>query len=321
MLGVLAIHHPDISFVTSVYNKADILPTAINALCQQSLSASVEYIFVEDCSSDDSLAVLREQSARLKRVSILRNQYNCGPALSLNRGAKAAKGRYLCLIDADELIVPDAAQIMLDLLKKHDAPLAHGQKIKTNQPADQLKLSKLNQNFTYEILENPFIEVLNRRGAERIGRMTWLVEKAVFDQAGGCDTRLFIQDESLRLRLTHQVRRMINFKAPMMYAPPVRHQISRNNRQQHHDQFFNCYYFLRENEGLPQPAQAILARQSVSMAWKATRNGVLEARFFRVFFSYLGAKMRFLKSQEKTLEYFADLFRKIPNIRRQEINE
>ena len=317
----MAIHPPDISFVTSVYNKADILPAAIKALSRQFLSAPVDYIFVEDCSRDDSLSVLYEQSQCLERVSILKNERNLGPALSLNRGANHAKGRYLCLVDADELIVPDAVSIMLDLLQQHDAPLAHGQKIKTTQPADQLTLCALDQDFTYEVLDNPFIEVLKRRGAERIGSMTWLVEKTLFSQAGGCDPRLFVQDESLRLRLTHRARRMINFKSPMMYAPPARYQISRNDRQQHHDQFFCCYDFWCENKELPQSAQAILVRQSVSMAWKATRDGVLGAGLFKVLLSYLGAKTGFLKPQEKTLEYLAGFFKKIPDIRRPDIHE
>ncbi len=320
----MTVRHPDISFVTSVYNKADILPVAISALSRQSLSALVEYIFVEDCSSDDSLSVLRNQSHCLDNVSILVNERNLGPAFSLNRGAGKAKGRYLCLIDSDELIVPDAVEIMFSLLRKHDAQLAHGRKIKTTQPASQVTLSPLGKNFTYEVLENPFIDVLHRRGGERIGRMTWLVEKDLFDQANGCDLRLFIQDESLRLRLTHKAHRMVNFKSPMIYAPPARYQISKNESQQHHDQFFNCYHFLHDNPDLPPSARQVLVRDCVSMAWKATRNGALGAGslrvFLNVFLSYLGAKTGLFKPQNKTLESFAGFFKKISNIRRQDMN-
>src|SRR5690606_19564159 len=126
---------PDVSFVIPVYNKADVLADVVSALAAQTLDAAVEYIFVDDASDDGSRAVLERHSGRLPRVTILRNSRNAGPSVRVNQGADAARGRYLCLIDADELIIPNAVATMLRLMRENGAEMAHGKVIPTDQLA------------------------------------------------------------------------------------------------------------------------------------------------------------------------------------------
>src|SRR3546814_20810470 len=81
--------------------------------------------------------------------------------------------------------------------------------------------------------------------------MSWLVETALFRAAGGCDPLLFIQDESLSLRLAARARRMIDLRATTGYAPAAATRLSTNKVQQHHDRFFAAYNMLRDRPDLP----------------------------------------------------------------------
>src|SRR3546814_12711735 len=63
---------------------------------------------------------------------------NAGPAIRLNQGAAAACGRYLCLVDADELIAPDAVAVMRTLMERAGAQMAHGKITASSQPAATL---------------------------------------------------------------------------------------------------------------------------------------------------------------------------------------
>src|SRR5262245_18458790 len=102
---------PEISFVIPVYNKAGVLPHVIQALAAQTLPGNAEYIFVDDASTDDSVATLEREAGLLPDVRVLRSARNAGPSIRLNEGAAWARGRLLCLIDADELVLPDAVAL------------------------------------------------------------------------------------------------------------------------------------------------------------------------------------------------------------------
>src|SRR3546814_981543 len=106
---------PDISFVITLYNKADVLPAVVRALAAQQPMPQAEYIFVDDASTDGSVALLQGLAAQLPGMTVMTNDRHAGPAIRLNQGAAAACGRYLCLVDADELIAPDAVAVMRTL--------------------------------------------------------------------------------------------------------------------------------------------------------------------------------------------------------------
>src|SRR3546814_256329 len=117
---------PDISFIIPVYNKADILPFVLKHLAAQDLLYAVEYIFVDDASQDGSVTVIEQHAPMLGGVRIIRNTQNAGPSVRLNQGAREASGTYFCLIDADELIAPDAVKTMMTLIAAERAEMEIG---------------------------------------------------------------------------------------------------------------------------------------------------------------------------------------------------
>src|SRR3546814_18214413 len=99
---------PDIRFVITLYNKADVLPAVVRALAAQQPMPQAEYIFVDDASPEGSVALLQGLAAQLPGMNVMTNDRNAGPAIRHHQGAAAACGRYLCLGDADELNATDA---------------------------------------------------------------------------------------------------------------------------------------------------------------------------------------------------------------------
>lgn len=94
-----------ISIVIPVYNAAPFLKRTLNSIKRQT-SRSWELLLVDDASTDGSAQVIRKWCAEQKdmpnRVLLLHNRENRGPAYSRNRGLRAARGRYLCYLDADD---------------------------------------------------------------------------------------------------------------------------------------------------------------------------------------------------------------------------
>lgn len=302
---------PEISFIIPVYNKASILPQLVRALAAQQPAPDAEYIFVDDASSDASVTVLEQVSTALPAVTILRNPSNAGPSIRLNQGAAQARGRLLCLIDADELIAPDALALLRQAMQQHDADMVHGKVIRSELPADRLVCAPLSAMPNYVVSDRPLQMILNGRG---FVRMAWLVETALFRAAGGCDERLFIQDESLPLRLAARARRMVDFRGGVTYAPRTESHLSADKRQQHHDRFFAYYNLLGDMPALAAEDRRRIAAVCASIAWKAVRRSGLSLAQMTTLGAYLRAKAGFAVPAE-FLDLAAAAFRSLPGIR------
>lgn len=96
---------PVVSVVMAVFNDAEYLHESVPSILAQTLK-DLEFIVVDDGSTDDSLGVLQGYAEQDSRVRIIRNEENMGLASSLNRGIAAARGQYVARMDADDICLP-----------------------------------------------------------------------------------------------------------------------------------------------------------------------------------------------------------------------
>ena len=94
--------HPKVSVVVPVYNVEDYLNEAMDSLVNQTLE-EMEFVCVNDGSTDGSLAILEEYAALDKRVRVLDGP-NGGYGRAMNRGIDAARGEYLGILEPDDFV-------------------------------------------------------------------------------------------------------------------------------------------------------------------------------------------------------------------------
>jgi len=277
----------DVSYVITVYNKAWALPRVWDSLRAQTGDFSREFVFVDDASTDNSVEVLRGFAADDDRITIVENTVNAGPAIRLNQGAKAARGRWLHLLDGDDAIPPNASEWMLTALEDRNAPLVYGcRRIEEIMPIPATAEAQL------------IAEPLSFAAARPITHIALMVARAVFMAAGGCDERIFIQDQSLPLRLGARIQTMLWTDATLACQPPERPgELSKNVKQQHHDRFFAAYNVLHS---LPEGHEAAvtLRRLCASARWKAKRDASSVPWFSPAFFAYLRSRTGGFPSDE-----------------------
>lgn len=94
-----------LTIIITVYNKEHYLKRALNALLGQegTVDGDYEILAVNDGSTDNSWAILKDYSIRDSRVHIL-NQNNQGLSMARNNGLDAAFGEYVWFVDADDVI-------------------------------------------------------------------------------------------------------------------------------------------------------------------------------------------------------------------------
>jgi glycosyltransferase involved in cell wall biosynthesis len=93
---------PLISIIIPIYNASHLLERCIESVLANKGVFDMEIIAIDDGSNDNSVAILREKYPMV----ILIQQINQGPAAARNRGIKAATGKYLAFLDADDYLLP-----------------------------------------------------------------------------------------------------------------------------------------------------------------------------------------------------------------------
>lgn len=91
---------PVISVIVPVFNPGEYLDECVDSILSQDVD-SLEVIFVNDGSTDNSLETLKGYAQRDNRIRVI-SQFNCGAGAARNRGIGAARGRKLAFIDPDD---------------------------------------------------------------------------------------------------------------------------------------------------------------------------------------------------------------------------
>src|SRR5438067_2646256 len=107
---------PLVSVVLSFRNEAANIPTLVSRLHAMFTSQHLEYelLFVNDASTDDSLAILLNERDRNARVKILNMSRRFGVAEGVLAGMSAATGDAVVYMDADLQDPPEVIPSLVD---------------------------------------------------------------------------------------------------------------------------------------------------------------------------------------------------------------
>ena len=92
---------PKVSVFLPIYNKEKYLFRSINSIKSQSLK-NIEIIAINDCSTDNSLKMLKKLSKKDNRIKIINNDRNHGLFYSRAKGIINSMGEYLINLDPDD---------------------------------------------------------------------------------------------------------------------------------------------------------------------------------------------------------------------------
>ena len=94
-------HQPLVSVIMANYNTPiEYLKEAIESVLNQTYS-NLELIIVDDCSTNDSVRYI--ESINDKRIVLKKNDTNKGPAYTRNRAFDIAHGKYIAIMDSDDI--------------------------------------------------------------------------------------------------------------------------------------------------------------------------------------------------------------------------
>ena len=99
--------HIKVSILMPIYKVEQYLEKTLDSIFTQTYP-NLDYVFVNDCSPDNSIAVLSNVIAEcplvIGRVKIVRHSFNRGLAAARNTAVENATGDYLIWVDSDDFI-------------------------------------------------------------------------------------------------------------------------------------------------------------------------------------------------------------------------
>lgn len=113
-----------VSVIIPVYKVEGYISRCVDSLLSQTID-DVEFIFVDDCTPDKSIEIVRAISdkypARKQNITILSHHKNCGLPSARNSGLANATGEYIFHCDSDDFAAPDMLEKMYTEAKRTDA--------------------------------------------------------------------------------------------------------------------------------------------------------------------------------------------------------
>lgn len=106
-----------VSVIVPLYNVEKYIEKCATSLFEQTLKDNLEFIFVDDCCTDNSLNILTDIIAkypqRSSSIKILHHNQNKGLAAARNTGYAAASGQYIIHCDSDDWVAPEMYECLL----------------------------------------------------------------------------------------------------------------------------------------------------------------------------------------------------------------
>lgn len=102
-----------VSIVVPVYNSHATLPKCLDSLITQTWQ-DLEIICVNDKSKDNSVEIIQKYQQKDSRVKLVDHAENMNAGGARNTGIKNATGIYICFVDNDDWLVPDAIETLVE---------------------------------------------------------------------------------------------------------------------------------------------------------------------------------------------------------------
>lgn len=140
-----------VSIITPLYNGERFVAATIESVLAQNYQ-HWEMIVINDGSTDDSEKIVSEYAVRDTRIKLF-SQPNAGSAAARNNGIRRAMGRYIALLDSDDLWEPNFLEEQIAFLIEKNAVLVYSSHKRIDEDGNEcLKPFIVPERVTYHDL-------------------------------------------------------------------------------------------------------------------------------------------------------------------------
>ena len=208
----------DLSVIVVNWNTRELLRDCLASLQEHLAGVDHEVIVVDNASSDGSPEVVEEH---FPDVRLIRNQQNVGFGRANNQAMEVAAGRWFLLLNSDTVLLDKSVEALFDRVRKEPEigvaqcrlVLPDGRTQHTAYRFPSLRLALTEGLGLYKLMPKAAVgpmllsgywDYADERDVDWVAGAFMLVPRAVFEQTGGFDERLFMYGEDLEW--CHRIR-------------------------------------------------------------------------------------------------------------------
>lgn len=115
---------PKVSVLIPTRNRSQLLTQSLNCLTGQDYP-NLEIVIVDDCSDDETLAVVKQFQKSLPNIVYVRNETRVGAVQNFGKAAELATGNYVLNFSDDDLLADNAINMFAAPLEEKDYDLIY----------------------------------------------------------------------------------------------------------------------------------------------------------------------------------------------------
>ena len=130
-----------LSVLIPTYNREDRLKKSLASYTQEKIK-NIEFVVIDNCSKDNTEALVRSLIAKDDRIKYYKNPSNLGYNRNLYRGFLESNSNWLCILPDDDLIEEGFLSELISAIEKNNdcsmiIPALKGDNIKSEYPFDR----------------------------------------------------------------------------------------------------------------------------------------------------------------------------------------
>ena len=196
--------NPLVTIICLCYNQQDYILESLFSVINHDYP-TIELIIVDDCSTDNSRAVIEKWRLDFPKIQFIANDFNLGSTKSFNKALKKAQGEFIIDLAADDVLLPHCVSSQINAYKNtahKNVGVVYGNAALITEkgvfdsyyfPVNHLKKA-ITPRLTGDIYES----VLS--GGDCMCSVSSMVKKSVFDSLNGYDESLAYEDLDFWIR-------------------------------------------------------------------------------------------------------------------------
>lgn len=192
-----------VTVVTPTWNSAKYIRETIKSVQDQTYP-NWEMVIVDDCSTDNTVEIIKEMVTQDSRIKIFQLSKNQGAAAARNKAIQEATGRYIAFLDSDDIWKPKKLERQVQFMKNNNYAFSctsyeiiNDEGLKTNKIIRMPAIINYKRYLIYNILQTIGIMIDTKIIDKKIINMpnvkisedaaTWLKILKQYDYCYGLD--------------------------------------------------------------------------------------------------------------------------------------
>lgn len=170
--------HPVLSVITTAWNSVQTVSDTIQSVLSQAFR-KIEYVVIDGGSTDGTVDVIRRHEAQ---IAYWHSGKDLGISDAFNLGIAASRGQYVAIVNSDDWMTREQAQIAVTALNKSDAAFCFG----------DAQIYNVDGKLRYRVAGDPSYFLCDWCRMPDINHPSVVVRRKSYAAVGLFDTRLKI---------------------------------------------------------------------------------------------------------------------------------